>query len=234
MKKQDVYFLLIAIAIAAPFFCVSPLQDWFLQWSKAKDGRYFVLAFLKFGVLATAGECIGLRISKGVYNEKGFGLIPRALVWGVLGIGISVAMGIFASGTISFLETCGISVWTDGVFLQSTAMQLLYAFCVSIFMNTFFAPVFMTIHKITDTHIMENKGTIKGFFTPIAFGRILKNLNWDVQWNFVFKKTIPFFWYPAHTITFMLPSQYRVLFAALLGVALGVILSVANQKKAKA
>ena len=56
-------------------------------------------------------------------------------------------------------------------------------------------------------------------------------MNWRVQWNFVFKKTIPFFWYPAHTITFLLPEETRVLFAALLGVALGVILAVAARKK---
>jgi ABC-type phosphate/phosphonate transport system permease subunit len=60
---------------------------------------------------------------------------------------------------------------------------------------------------------------------------IITNLNWKVQWSFVFKKTIPFFWYPAHTITFLLPQNFQVLFAAFLGVALGVILSIANLKK---
>jgi hypothetical protein len=52
-----------------------------------------------------------------------------------------------------------------------------------------------------------------------------------VQWNFVLKKTIPFFWIPAHTITFLMPADFRVLFAALLGIVLGVILAVANMKK---
>lgn len=32
------------------------------------------------------------------------------------------------------------------------------------------------------------------------------------------------FWIPVHTITFMIPENWRVLFAAVLGVALGVIL----------
>jgi hypothetical protein len=59
----------------------------------------------------------------------------------------------------------------------------------------------------------------------------MMTLNWDRQWNFIFKKTIPLFWYPAHTITFMLPGEYRVLFAALLGVALGVILAIGAKKK---
>ena len=71
---------------------------------------------------------------------------------------------------------------------------------------------------------------MKGFFTPIPMGQILQNLNWKVQWGFVFKKTIPFFWFPAHTITFLLPGDARVLFAALLGVVLGIFLAIAARK----
>lgn len=157
--------------------------------------------------------------------------MPRFLVWGVLGTCISIAMMLFSNGVFAFLNVCGFNGLNATNVTDCFGVNLLYAFCVSVFMNTFFAPVFMTVHKITDTHILQTGGTLKGFFTPIAFGSILKNLNWDVQWNFVFKKTIPFFWYPAHTITFLLPPQFRVLFAALLGVALGVILSIANLKK---
>jgi hypothetical protein len=89
----------------------------------------------------------------------------------------------------------------------------------------------MTFHKITDTHIAENGGSIKALFRPIDMRRHIVELNWDRQWSFIFKKTIPLFWYPAHTITFMLPGEYRVLFAALLGVALGVILAIGARKK---
>ena len=91
----------------------------------------------------------------------------------------------------------------------------------------------MTFHKITDTHIVNNGGTILGFFKPIKFGEIFSTLNWNVQWNFVFKKTIPFFWIPAHTITFLLPVDYQVLFAAILGIVLGVLLAVASQMGTK-
>ena len=56
-------------------------------------------------------------------------------------------------------------------------------------------------------------------------------VNWDMQWNFVIKKTIPLFWFPAHTITFILPANLQVLFAALLGVALGLILALAGGSK---
>ena len=46
-----------------------------------------------------------------------------------------------------------------------------------------------------------------------------------------FKLRLPFFWYPAHTITFLLPGEVRVLFAAILGVVLGVLLAVAARMK---
>ena len=94
-------------------------------------------------------------------------------------------------------------------------------------MNSIFAPVFMTLHKITDIHIQDTGGSLIRFFKPIPIGNIMANrINWQVQWGFVFKKTIPLFWYPAHTITFLLPGDFQVLFAAFLGVVLGLILSI--------
>lgn len=231
MKKKDLGFIVCVLAFVSIFIFIQPINEWFMMWSSAKDLRYFVLAFFKFAVLATMGECIGLRISQGCYNKKGFGIIPRAIVWGVLGVCISIAMGIFAGGTFGFLHYFGLDINPTNINSQCFGTKLLYAFSVSVLMNSFFAPVFMTIHKITDTHIINTKGTLKGFFSPMLVGKIIKNLNWDVQWNFVIKKTIPFFWYPAHTITFLLPNEYRVLCAALLGVALGIILSIANLKK---
>ena len=105
--------------------------------------------------------------------------------------------------------------------------KLLVAFCISVLMNSIFAPVFMTLHKITDIHIQDTGGSLIRFFKPIPIGNIMANrINWQVQWGFVFKKTIPLFWYPAHTITFLLPGDFQVLFAAFLGVVLGLILSI--------
>lgn len=94
-------------------------------------------------------------------------------------------------------------------------------------MNSIFAPVMMTFHKCTDIHITDNGGTVRGLLRPMKMREIFAHkVNWDMQWNFVIKKTIPLFWFPAHTITFILPGQFQVLFAALLGVALGLILAI--------
>lgn len=75
---------------------------------------------------------------------------------------------------------------------------------------------------------METGGTLKGFFShKLKIQETMANkIDWNIQYGFVFKKTIPLFWYPAHTITFLLPGNYQVLFAAFLGVVLGLILSI--------
>ena len=174
------------------------------------------MSFIKFAILSTVGELIGLRISTGNYYKPGFGILPRALVWGIFGMGINFYLGVEEAAS---LMTGPLSWQKLGV-----------AFAISTAMNTIFAPVFMTLHKITDTHILATGGSLKGFFTPIPMGQIMQAMNWNVQWNFVFKKTIPFFWIPAHTVTFLLPAESRILFAALLGVALGIILAVAARK----
>ena len=228
MKKKDILFAGCVILCLLPFFLSDAVYTFYKTFN-AEHGM--IMSFVKFAVLSTLGECIGLRISAGVYNRPGFGILPRALVWGILGMGINLAMMVFSAGVPVFLQQLGM---TDAVRVMSgafSAEKLLVAFCISVTMNTFFAPVFMTLHKITDTHILQNGGTLRGFFKPIDMGEIMTNLNWRVQWGFVFKKTIPFFWFPAHTITFLLPGDSRVLCAALLGIVLGVLLAVAALKK---
>jgi len=185
------------------------------------------MSFVKFSILATLGEIIGLRIKEKVYFKKGFGIVPRAIVWGFLGITIKMAFIIFAKGVPEFLIQIGLENINDENFLN----KLIKAFSISASMNLIYAPIMMTLHKITDTHILYNNGKIMCIFKKIKFGEILINLNWSVQWNFVFKKTIPFFWIPAHTITFLLPAEYQILFAAILGIILGILLAIASLKK---
>lgn len=217
--------------ILLPFFICEPVYHWYHSFNAAHG---MVMSFLKFAVLSTLGEMLGLRISAGVYARKGFGILPRMIVWGVLGMGINMAMIIFSNGTPVLLQYLGMSDAVAVFHKESlTWTKVLVAFAISVSMNTIFAPVFMTLHKITDTHILTHGGTLRGFFTPIRMREIMMGLNWGVLWGFVFKKTIPLFWYPAHTITFLLPGNLRVLFAALLGVILGVLLAVGARKAEK-
>lgn len=233
MKKQDIILIACVVIVLAPFFIPA---TGFLAGFEYLTAHYpYVMAFFKFAILSTLGEMIGLRICKGVYNEKGFGIVPRMMVWGFLGMLIAAAMTIFKTGVPVVIATIGNLNPQDvtAIFKSSdlTIAKVGIAFAISVMMNTIFAPVMMTFHKCTDTHILQNGGTVKGLLKPLKMRQILPNLDWDKQWNFVFKKTIPLFWFPAHTITFLLPGTWQVLFAAFLGVALGVILAFANNSK---
>lgn len=230
MKKTDLLVGMGIIVCFLPFFLSDSVYN---GYTTLNANHPYLTAFLKFGILSTLGEAIGLRIKNGVYNETGFGLIPRAIVWGLLGMWIAAAMKTFATGVPHLVESFGIEGVVEAMRSGLSPEKILGAFFISVMMNTTFGPVFMTLHKITDTHILNCGGSLRTFITPLPIGKSLASLNWSVQWGFVFKKTIPFFWIPAHTITFLLPPQSQVLFAALLGVALGILLSIAavNSRK---
>ncbi len=230
MKRQDLFFIVCVVLFFIPFFISDSVFSFYEGFNKTHG---MLMSFIKFALLATLGEVIGLRISQGVYNKPGFGILPRAVVWGFLGLAIKMAFMVFIIGVPRFLEYIGVGGAVSAIKGDFTVTKLLVAFCISVALNTIFAPIMMTFHKITDTHIINNGGTVAGLLKPIPMGDIIKNLNWDVQWNFVFKKTIPYFWYPAHTITFLLPVDYQVLFAAFLGIVLGVLLAVASLKSQK-
>lgn len=235
MKRNDLVLALIFAGIFLPFMIWPSIFEWYRSVNHEFP---YVMSFAKFFILATLGEIIGLRIRKGGYPLKGFGILPRAIVWGVLGISIKMAFAIFAEGAPSMLASMGVQYPMDhpadilnvNFFSQFSWLQLLTAFTVGTMLNLFFAPVFMTVHKITDTHIVNTGGTLRGFFSPINIREIMAGINWRVQWDFVFKKTIPLFWIPAQTLNFLLPAEFRVLIAALYSIILGIILAIAAHK----
>ncbi|MDY5968497.1 MAG: hypothetical protein SPJ13_00555 [Bacteroidales bacterium] len=241
MRRQDWLLILCVAAALTPFFI--PSTGFLRGFNRLTAAFPFVMSFFKFAILATLGEMIGLRIRKGAFHEKGFGVLPRMVVWGFLGMGIALAMMVFKSGVPVVLGTVGSMPESRAetiANLNATFSGPLswgkagIAFAVSVAMNCIFAPVMMTLHKITDTHILQHGGTLCCLLHPIKVRNIITHLDWDTQWNLVFKKTIPLFWFPAHTVTFLLPQNLQVLFAALLGVALGTILALANNRKASA
>lgn len=180
-----------------------------------------MMSFLKFAILATLGEVIAYLIIHKKFPNREFGLFPRAFIWGLFGIVIYWNFIIFSKGVPHLLG-------------ELSSHQVLTAFAISFFMNVIFAPVFMTFHKITDAHISSHQGKFSSLFSPIHIEKHIQNIDWRRHWNFVLKKTIPLFWIPAHTITFLLPPQWRILFAAILGVILGLILALStnlNQHK---
>jgi hypothetical protein len=229
MKKSDLLAALLFILVFLPFFLFREVYDSYHQFNST---HAYLVSFIKFAVLATFGESLGLRIKTGSYTREDYGFIPRALVWGFLGIIINMGFVIFGTGAPKIPATLGITSVPPDVLLQKgfSGIKLLGALSVGITINLFFAPVFMAFHKIMELHIVETKGTIRGFFTPVRFGKHFREMDWYSFWNFILKKTIPFFWIPAQTFIFLLPEEFRILMAAIFSVILGVLLSVAGKK----
>ena len=180
------------------------------------------MGFVKFAVLATIGELVAIRIVAGHWRTPS-GVVYRALVWGILGMAIVLMFEEFSSGTASVISK-GL-IYTGVGALQ----PVLKAFYISAIMNLAFAPTFMAFHRFTDTAIdmVCGEGRKLG---DITVAEVTGRIDWQGFVSFVVLKTIPFFWIPAHTITFLLPPEYRILAAASLSIALGAILAYAKRK----
>jgi hypothetical protein len=180
----------------------------------------YIMGFIKFMLLATMGELLTIRIVKYKW-EKPNGILARALIWGFIGVVIVLVFSIFPKGTMATLF--------DGSGIDITSNlwgKLLFAFTTSVIMNVIFAPTMMGFHRITDTIIdiyyKNNK-------MPTV-SEAVKEIDWSSFVSFVLLKTIPLFWIPAHTITFLVSSEYRVVLAAMLSIVLGGILAFAKKK----
>ena len=176
----------------------------------------YIMGFIKFTILATMGEILSLRIKNRRWKRP-TGVVYRAIIWGFLGIWITMVFSLFNSGVAS-LQTNGMLPGDPG--------GLSLAFQTSLFMNIIFAPTMMGFHRITDTYVDKYANGIKN----IKPGEVIRDIDWEGFVTFVLLKTIPFFWIPAHTIVFMMPDVYRIIAAAFLSMALGGILAFAAAK----
>lgn len=174
--------------------------------------------FFKFALLATMGEMLVGRLTKGKW-EKAPGFIWRVLIWGFLGMVITLIFQIFGGG---------VKAAFDKGYLIGGEYKIVSAFMVSFTMNLTFAPTMMAFHRYTDTYLDLKYG--ENVKKPTVH-QVVERIDWKGFVSFVLFKTVPFFWVPAHTITFLLPENYRVLAAAMLSMALGLLLTVAKRKK---
>jgi hypothetical protein len=187
----------------------------------------YIMGFVKTALLATLGERLIYRIKTGYYF-KDSGIILKTIVWGFLGMVFVLIFKVFAEGVISSQASGLLPVINNDTF----SAKLLTAFLISFWMNLFFAPSFMLLHRITDGFIEQAKGNIFDIH-HVKLKSVISTIDFQYFFSFVIFKTIPFFWIPAHTITFLLPENYRVLMAAYLSIALGLILTFAKQRHIK-
>lgn len=181
----------------------------------------YVMGFLKTMILASMGEILVKRIRTGFYlKDPGFYL--KAIVWGFLGVAFAFVFPLFDGGIKTIFNH-------QDIVQHEFFNKLIYAFIISLSMNVIFAPTFMMFHRFTDTYIDLAEGKLKNF-GKIEFNQVIKKIDYQFFFSFVILKTIPLFWIPAHTITFILPATYRVLMASYLSIALGILLSLKKSK----
>lgn len=212
MKKGD--FLWAAALGAVLFILFYPVtHNIFVEFTSLHP---YIGGFVKFAILATMGELLAIRITTGDW-KKPSGVVYRGIIWGFLGMAIVLVFDIYAGGVTAAMD--------KGI-LPFNGNKFAFALFVSTTMNLSFAPTMMGFHKITDTYIdlkyLNNKKP--------SLSEVVGKVDWKGFVSFTLVKTIPLFWIPAHTITFMLPGEYRVIVAALLSMALGLILSFAKKK----
>jgi hypothetical protein len=86
---------------------------------------------------------------------------------------------------------------------------LVRSFAISVSMNLEFGPFLVILHRLLDNAVHREK-------------------NWDnIDKGLL---SLIWFWIPAHTITFILPTPYQIGLAAVWSVVLGIILGFYNRK----
>ncbi len=175
----------------------------------------YLMGFIKFVLLGTMGELLGGRIATGKWRLTGIRLWQRALIWGFIGIMLTCVFPLFSAGVEDLLGKR---------LLPGAGLPLMHALWKSTLMNLLFGFEMMIFHRFTDTLISRGK-----LFSLWPIVETYRSIDWKNMFRVV-GGALLWFWIPAHTLTFMLDAEYRVIAAALLGIALGLILGFAAKK----
>lgn len=226
MKKAD----LLAVGYAAlcvAVICLFPvgIHDGHLAWvgldghglqnfGKVTGAFPYSMGFLKVAFLATFGELIKYRGQTGSYRINR--LPVRFVVWGLFGMLFTVLFALFGKGLPGMMVS-GLWFGMPPKPGANLGQVLPFAISASALINLVSAYPMMLFHEWCNAVIAAAR-----FVGGTEF---LEKLN-KPAWGSFIPKTIVIFWIPAHTITFMMPDNYRVLMAAGLSVVLGFVLTI--------
>lgn len=140
MAKYGTFIWLSILALAAGFLIYPATNTLFLETTASHP---YIMGFVKFAILSMMGEFLAARLVYGKWT-KVRGMIPKMVVWGIVGVMIVAMFSVFSHGVDGAAA--------DGL-LYLGGSKFLRAFLISAIMNLTFAPVFMASHRITDLYI---------------------------------------------------------------------------------
>ncbi|HNT29721.1 MAG TPA: hypothetical protein PKL83_02095 [bacterium] len=198
-----------AVAFLFVVSIISYLSFFSSSFTTLTSQHPYLMGFVKFGLLATFGRLLAFRLVKTKRWEVNTLLLPQALLWGLTGIWITAAFSMFGLGTTGLMSA---SLWpqTSGVAL---------ALSKSLWINLLggYGFFMMFVHEISERFVCSR---LSGqLVSPAQLIEQLARENWFVP-IFI---TVFVWWVPAHTITFLLPRTWQILFAASLSIVLGLI-----------
>ena len=200
------------LAFVITFLSLDGTRDRFVELTRMYP--YF-MGMLKIAVLGTMGELLGGKIASGKWKISGIRIHQRILIWALFGIVFTAVFPLFSFGVDGLLKK---------KLIPGLGNKVITAFWKSFFINMLFGFSMMVFHRFTDTLICNGK-----LFTFWPVVKTFKSIDWENMFRIVGVSCI-WFWIPAHTITFMLPPEFRVMSAALLAIVLGFILGLAKRK----
>lgn len=192
------------LGIAYPVTASGLLLGFSDDVAAATAAHPFLMGFAKFAVLATYGECLKARMSTGRWLKPR--LLLRAIVWGLFGIWIGADFTLIDAGV-------------KGLIARGQTPEIGLPFWLSLWANILsgYALFMMFTHYWID-HLIDGER----IWPWQLFGRPE-----SVRWAKVVLISMVVFWLPAHSFTFSLDPHLRLISAAYLSVALGLILSFA-------
>lgn len=217
MKLGDFVWLAVVAAVTSLLF----VPDFQQRFAFFTEQHAYLMGFAKFALLATLGELAAVRIANNAWTKPA-ALLARMVIWGVTGMVIVLIFELFQHGVSGAAEKG--FLWTG----DGAAKSVWVAFYIAVTMNLTFAPVFMVVHRILDLYLELVPGSTRSW-PRVSWADLLSRVSWQTHIPFI-AKTVLLFWIPAHTVTFLLPSEYRVIVAAYLSIALGALLAYGKKR----
>lgn len=175
--------------------------------------------FWQFFIYATGGEFLSTRIITTHWKMDGT-FIYKALIWGIGGMIITLNFRMFFVGTADAMNI--------GL-LPFKGNRIAHAFYTSSANNLMYGPIHAAFTVIAgcflELRVVKHQ--------QVTVYDTINHIDWSQFVNFVLFKCIPFFWIPVNTWTFLLPSEYRVICAAILSLVFGLLMTLLklHQKK---